>query len=337
MSPISVVAIIVNYKSAKLTLRALEALDVERKNPELDLRVVVVENDSGDAQVLARGIEERFSELAMLALSPKNGGFGAGNNFGLRYAHDAGLRPRYVHFVNPDTEVRPGAVLELVRFLEAHPKAGIAGGAFEHEDGTPWRIGFRFPSWLSELEGGAHLGLVSRILRNYIIARDMGEREERIDWPSGASMMFRRTVLESVGGFDEEFFLYFEEIDLCLRAHDAGWECWYVPQSTVMHVRGQSTGVTSLDQKPKRLPGYWFESRRRYFVKHHGARYAALADLALLAGSAVGMAKDVVRGTPLTPYFMRDLIRHSVILRRNRQPISPSREYLLPALSGGLT
>lgn len=107
-----------------------------------------------------------------------------------------------------------------------------------------------------------------------------------MDWASGASLLCRRQVLETVGGFDEGFFLYFEEVDLCRRIGQAGWERWYVPASRVMHLQGAST--------QRRLPRHWFESRSRYFSKHHGRLYARLADVAALLGNAVGVMKDVL-------------------------------------------
>src|SRR3972149_2754823 len=115
---IEVVTIIVNYKSAPLTAAALASLRCERSCPEIDLRVIVVENDSGEGDVLAANIAADFSDFASLVMSPGNGGFGSGNNFGLRHIQEIGLNPSYVHFLNPDTEVHPGAVRELVRFLE---------------------------------------------------------------------------------------------------------------------------------------------------------------------------------------------------------------------------
>jgi GT2 family glycosyltransferase len=239
-----------------------------------------------------------------------------------------------VHFLNPDTEIKPGAVLALVRFLEAHSRAGVASGSFEHQDGTLWPIAFRFPSPAGELEAGCRLGIVSRLLRERSVPRTMGSQPEQIDWCSGASMMLRREVLETVGGFDEAFFLYFEEVDLCLRIKAAGWECWYVPESRVMHVRGQSTGVTVLEQAPRRLPPYWFESRRRYFVKHHGPAYAALADAAFLLGNGVGQLKDTLKRVPRTPFLLRDLARESVFWPRHRQKLEPARCYVLPTHSG---
>jgi N-acetylglucosaminyl-diphospho-decaprenol L-rhamnosyltransferase len=326
--PISVAVAIVNYKSAALTLRALESLRTELSHPELSVRAIVVENASGDEQVLAREVPARFSDFASLVLSPVNGGFGAGNNLAVRYAYDLGHPPDYVLCLNPDTEVRPGGVLELVRFMESHPRAGIAGSRFEHADGSEWPIAFRFPGPLSELEAGCVLGVVSRLLSKHAVAREMGPEPDQVDWLPGASMMLRRELLESIGGFDESYFLYFEETDLCMRARAAGFETWHVPQSRVMHIRGQSTGVTALDEKPRRLPRYWFESRRRYYVKNHGLAYAALADLAFLGGGSVGWLKRLVKRQDNTPYMLRDLVRESVVWPHNRAELAPERCYV---------
>jgi N-acetylglucosaminyl-diphospho-decaprenol L-rhamnosyltransferase len=326
-NPIEVAVIIVNYRSADLTLRALEALEVEARAPELKLTAVVVENASGDEAKLREGIP-RFEHFARLVVSPVNGGFGAGNNLGLRTLLASGAQPRYVHFLNPDTVAREGAVLALVQFLEAHPQAGAAGSQFEEADGTPWRVAFRFPTPLGELEGGACIGPLSRLLKQHKVALDVGEEPQEVDWLSGASMMFRRAVLDQIGGFDEAYFLYFEETDLCLRAKEAGFQIWYVPASRVMHVRGQSTGVTARTDKPKPLPRYWYESRRRYFAKNHGFAYAAAADVAYLAGNAIGSVRHAIEGLPRPPRMLRDFVRESVLLRRNRRAIAPEQSRL---------
>ncbi len=326
-APIAVAVVIVNYRSAELALRALASLAAEHQHPELALEAVVVENASGDEARLRAGMAP-YAHFARLAVSPVNGGFGAGNNLGVRELFAAGSRARYLHFLNPDTVVRPGAVLTLARFLEQRSRAGAAGSRFEHEDGTPWPIAFRFPTPLGEIESGASLGVVSRLLKAHTVSRELGDTPEQVDWLSGASMMVRRELLENVGGFDEAYFLYFEETDLCLRAKQAGWEIWYVPDSRVMHVRGQSTGVTALDQKPRRLPRYWFESRRRYFAKNHGLAYAAAADLAFLAGNGIGTLKRALRRSPNTPRLLRDFVRESVLLPQNRS-VAPARSSLL--------
>lgn len=325
--PIEVAVVIVNYRTAELTLRALAALAVESRRPELTLQVIVVENASGDEARLREGIAP-YASFARLLVSPVNGGFGAGNNLGVRSLLGDGVRPRYVHFLNPDTVPREGAVLELVRFLEAHPRVGAAGSQFEDDDGTPWRMGFRFPSPLGELEGGACIGPISRLLDKHKTALPLGVEPVSVDWLAGASIMFRREVLEQLGGFDEAYFLYFEETDLCLRTKAAGWEIWYVPASKVMHIRGQSTGVTAINVKPKRLPRYWYESRRRYFVKNHGYGYAAVADLAYLAGNAIGSLRHALEGRPRPPRLLRDFVRESVLFAKNRGPVAPAQRGL---------
>ena len=146
-------------------------------------------------------------------------------------------------------------------------------------------------------------------------------------------MMVRRETIESIGGFDEGYFLYYEETDFCMRARRAGWQCWYVPGSRVMHALGHSTGVSTPRNQPSRLPGYWFESRRRYFFKNHGLGYAAAVDLAATVGSLLGTLKRRMRGEMGRPFYVRDLLRHSVLLARNTRAAGSPRH--LPCLSGG--
>jgi hypothetical protein len=218
--------------------------------------------------------------------------------------------------------------------MERHPRAGLAGSRIEHPDGSDWPIAFRFPTFLSELEAGASVGLLSRLLSKYVVAREMGREPQQADWLCGAAFMARRQMLERIGGFDESYFLYFEEIDLCMRARSAGFECWHVPQSRVMHIRGQSTGVTVLDQKPRRLPRYWFESRRHFYVTHHGRAYAAVADLASLGGNSIGLVKRALTRQPGTPHLIRDLIRESVLFPGVHRRLTPPRCYVPRASAG---
>jgi GT2 family glycosyltransferase len=216
----------------------------------------------------------------------------------------------------------------LVSFLEAHPSAGIAGSGIENADGSEWSIAFRFPTLLSELSGGLGTGLVSRLLRRWEVPQRMSRTAQPIDWVSGASMMVRPALLTAIGGLDENYFLYFEETDLCFRASKAGFSTWYVPQARVMHLEGQSTKVNERNVRPRRLPQYWFESRRRYFARNHGIRHAILIDIVALCARSVGWLKQVLLGRRHTavPYFIRDLLRHSVLWRRNRT-IAPLRTF----------
>ena len=121
---------------------------------------------------------------------------------------------------------------------------GIAGSSFENVDGSDWPFAFRFPSILSELEEGLQTGLVTRVFRSWVVTKQMSSVPQPIDWVPGASMMIRRAVVDAIGGLDENYFLYFEETDFCLRALKAGFPTWYVPESRVMHIAGQSSKIT---------------------------------------------------------------------------------------------
>jgi len=323
-----VAVVIVSYRSAALTVDCLRSLQGERLQPAMDLRVVVIDNASGDYPDIAAAVaREGWSDWVRLIEAPRNGGFAYGNNLGFAQA-EQWFEPHYFHLLNPDTRVKPGAVRELLDFLEHTPSAGIAGSSFENGDGSDWPIAFRFGSPLSELESGLGLGLVSRWLQRWRVARVMDKTAQPIDWCAGASMMLRRVLLERVGGMDERFFLYFEETEFCWRAGRAGFQTWYVPASRVIHIAGQSTKLTERDAAPKRLPDYWFESRRRYFQLTLGLPLALLTDLLTLAAGALGQIKLTLQGRrhEIVPKYLTDVWRHSAWHRKNRAlpaPLTP--------------
>ncbi len=319
MPTAEVAVVIVTYKSAQLAIDCLRSVDSERAAPGTTIRAIVVDNASGDASAIEQVVAARgWSSWVKLLSAPKNGGFAYGNNLGIEAAYARG-QPDYVYLLNPDTEVRPGAIGTLVRFLEAHPDVGIAGSSFETHDGSDWPIAFRFPSLLGELEAGLQFGLATRVLQRWVVATKMSRSAQPIDWISGASMLIRPAVLEAIGGLDENYFLYFEETDFCFRARRAGFPTWYVPESRVMHIAGQSTAVTDERRGPRRLPSYWFESRRRYFATTFGVPGAIAIDIVALVAHLLGSLKRMVlrRPTPM-PHFIRDLFRHSVLWPRNR-------------------
>lgn len=329
MTSIEVAVVIVTYKSAQLTINSLRSVHAERATSGLDIRAVVVDNASGDLPVIEKAASDNdWSAWVTCVLAPMNGGFAYGNNLGIQRAYASGP-PAYVHLLNPDAQVRPGAINTLVRFMETHPEVGIAGGSFENLDGSDWPFAFRFPSILGELDARLEFGLVTRLLRHWVVPRIMTKVAQPVDWVCGASMMIRPAVFASIGGLDENYFLYFEETDFCFRAKRAGYSTWYVPQSRVMHISGQSTKVDERNAAPKRMPSYWFESRRRYFTVTHGVRGAMIVDLVALSAHALGWLKRVLlfRTRTAIPHFLRDLARHSVLRPRNRR---------LPAFRGSI-
>jgi N-acetylglucosaminyl-diphospho-decaprenol L-rhamnosyltransferase len=319
MRSFDVAVVIVTYRTADLTIACLRSLQKEHQaSEEITVRAVVVDNASGDAAVIRSALEaEGWQSWVTLIEAPVNGGFAYGNNLGAQHAY-AEKSPDYVYVLNPDTEVRPGAIGSLVRFLEASPQVGIAGGSFEHVDGRLWPIAFRFPTIVSELSHGLQIGIVSRLLQRWTVARPMIQLTQPIDWICGAAMMIRPAVFDRIGGFDENYFLYFEETDFCNRARQAGYATWYVPESRVMHIMGQSTKVTDEKAVLQRFPAYWFQSRRRYFAVTFGVVHAMVIDLVAVLANCLGLMKRLALRRPGVPYYIRDLIRHSVLWPRNR-------------------
>jgi N-acetylglucosaminyl-diphospho-decaprenol L-rhamnosyltransferase len=312
--------VIVNYQTASLTLDGLASLVAEYQHG-LEMRVVVVDNASGDDSlaVLQQGLTAlQNPDWIQVEAMPRNDGFAYGNNVVLRQAMAANSPPDYILLLNPDAAVREGAIAPLIQFLDDHPQAGLVGSRLEDPDGTPQTSAFRFPSIWSELDHGLRLGVVSRLIQHRRLAMPIVMEPCLSDWLAGASLMIRREVLSSAGLFDEDYFLYFEEVDFCHRAQQTGWECWYIPESRVVHLVGQSTGVTDTRRSPQRMPQYWFESRRRYFLKFHGAFYTALADLLWMTGFALWRLRRWVFSKPDSdpPYFLWDFFRNSLWAKR---------------------
>ncbi len=311
--------IIVNYRTAGLVIDCLKSLVPEVASLP-GTRVIVVDNASGDgsADRLATAVRaEGWSSWAELMPLERNRGFSAGNDAALQELQRAPEPPEWLLLLNPDTVVRPGALERLLHFGDQRPEVGIVGSRLEDPDGTPQWSAFRFPGALSTLEETVNLGVVTRLLRRWRIVHDPADAPHACDWVAGASMLVRHEVLETVGLLDEGYFLYFEEVDFCLRAARAGWRCWYEPASRVVHLVGQSTGVTDVKRGRRRLPTYWFDSRRRFFLKNYGPLRALVVDATFVLGSLLGEAIRVARGkaSHLPERFLGDFLRNSVFVR----------------------
>lgn len=305
-----VLTIVLNYRTPELTIRSVEA--ALREMDGLEGGITVVDNDSGDGsfEKLTQAVRERGWNRVRVLQSGRNGGYGAGNNFGVRQGLPDGSSPDYVYILNSDAFPEPGAIRVLVAHLEAHPKVGFAGSRLHGEDGAYHQTAFRFPTVFSEFEHAAATGPISRLLKRYIVALPESEHAQEVDWLAGASLMVRHSVFEETGGFDERFFLYFEETDLSLRARRAGWLSVYLPESRVMHIGSVSTGMKSW----KRVPPFWFDSRLWYFTKNHGVLYAAMATLAHVVGALIRRFRRLFQTTRSEEpeRFLGDLVLHAL-------------------------
>jgi N-acetylglucosaminyl-diphospho-decaprenol L-rhamnosyltransferase len=264
---------IVNTNSRELLLACLETLR------GTDAEIVVLDNASEDGSVDA--VRERFPDVRVLAQDFR-AGFGANHNTVIRSTGG-----RYVYVLNEDTTAGDWAFERIVEYLDAHPHVAALGPRLVYPDGRLQDSAWRFPTPLVSTLGLLTVGKLG-------VKQSHGDSARAVDWVMGAALVLRREALEKVGLFDEEFFLYSEEVDLQFRLRQAGWEVHYFPDATVTHHESQF----SADIPERRINEMW-RSRHRYWRKHHsgtGARVAALATGGQYAVRAA--AAPLVRRSP---------------------------------------
>lgn len=247
--------------------------------------------------------------------SGRNGGFGFGNNVGIRRGLASTEPAEYFYLLNSDAFPAEDAVKVLIDFMDAHPAVGLAGSYIHGVDDVPHETAFRFPSLQGELVERVSFGPLTRWLDDYVVALPIPTDTVRVDWLAGASMMIRRKVFDAVGLFDETFFLYYEEVDLCRRALLKGWPTYYVPASRVAHVGSASTGMKD---RSRRLPGFYLDSRAYYFRKSHGAAYLAGANAAWISGQLVRLLRSRIERKSFDdpPSLLGDFLRHAAGMNR---------------------
>jgi hypothetical protein len=258
--------VVVSFNTARLLEGCLAALERSlAASPGLEARVVVVDNASPDGSTDL--VRRRFPSVELRQLD-RNVGFAAANNLVLRE-----LSSPIALLLNPDTEVIGDAPAALIRFLRAHPRAGVVGGRLVYGDGAFQHSCFAFPTLaMSFLDFFPlnHRLINSRLNGRY--PRRWYEQPFRIGHPLGAAMAVRRTALDQAGLMDEGFFMYCEEVDLCRRIGAAGWEIWYTPDATIVHHEAQATR-----QFRGEMLLQLHKSRFRFFGKHYPPLYGQAA------------------------------------------------------------
>ncbi len=246
---------IVNHNGRETLLPLLAALERDRAED-----VVVLDNASEDGSVAA--VRERFPDVRLIE-QPFRAGFGANHNRVIRETDG-----RYVALLSHDAEPEPGALGALLSFADAHPRAAVVAPRLVYPDGRPQPNGWRFPS-----PAVAALGTFT--LSRAGVVQSGGDEPRRVDWAMGAALLLRREALDQVGLFDEAYFMFSEETDLCLRLAREGWETWFEPGATVVHHDSALRG----DAGRERIAEEW-RSRHRYWRSNYsgaGARVAAAA------------------------------------------------------------
>ncbi|HVG00064.1 MAG TPA: glycosyltransferase [Chloroflexia bacterium] len=244
--------------------------------------VLVVDNASTDGS--AEMVRRDFPAVRLVPL-PRNLGFSGGNNAGIMAA-----RGKYVLLLNPDTVALPGSIASMAAYMEAHEEVGIVGPRLLNPDGTLQPSRRRFPTLLTALVESTPLqrwlGSMPAIRRFYMLDVPEGETQQ-VDWLSGAALLCRREALSQAGLFDPGYFMFSEEVDLCKRVKDAGWEIVYVPSAEIVHYGGQSTGQAVAARHID-----FNTSKARYFRLHEGGTIGRLVRLYLLATYAVQTASE---------------------------------------------
>lgn len=269
-----------------------------------DFEIIVVDNASVDGTPAV--VAQEFPS-ARLIVNRDNSGFARACNIGV-----AASRAPFILLLNPDTVASPEAVRILLDFLEQHPKAGVVGARLLDPSGRPlqsmadrpslWRLALDKP--LAVLaQGAGPTGALRRLAGALSAKYCLPDHPCRAAIVGGAAFCSRRAAWELVGGFDEAFFLYCEDADLCLRIARAGWEVWHVPEAVVLHQSGASFAGDLERQKRE-----YYASLRYFFRKHNGVVATCLLDTAL----------RLYRGLRLYRWFGRDRIGRPFTATQNR-------------------
>lgn len=231
--------IVINYNTADLLLHCLSSIETQEG---ISSEIFVIDNASTDSS--PHMIASRFKSVRLIANS-QNVGFSCANNQALQMA-----KGRYLLFLNPDTEVKPGAFGNAIHYMENNQKVGLAGLRLVNPDGSPQQsMEYRYP-------GQRHA------------AGQLSDLPGSIAWVAGAAMIARRELLEQTQGFDERYFLYAEDVDLCVSARKIGWEIGFIEDAVVVHWGGQSErGATSASFWRKK-----FSAELIFFTKHYSPK-----------------------------------------------------------------
>jgi GT2 family glycosyltransferase len=257
----------------------------------IEFEVIVSDNGSSDGSI--EFIHKNYPQVRLIE-NGRNLRFSKGNNVGIRTSHG-----EYVLILNPDTIIHEGALEGIVAFADKHPEAGAFGCRVLNSDGTYQGCIWPFPTprseWIRAL-GLRPLGFVSEAFHPGAYLKWKGGTERAVGYPAGCFILVRGELLKRLGGFDEQFFYYYEETDLCRRIWNLGYSVLYTPEVSITHLWGQST--------TKKFPAIGFAIDRQvtrylYFYKHYGHRGARSARRSMLAALFVrrvaGTLQQIVR------------------------------------------
>ncbi|MBN8429470.1 glycosyltransferase family 2 protein [Microbulbifer salipaludis] len=295
-APLKLAVVIVNYCTPDLVQDCLKSLVPQLSG--LNAQAIVVDNASGDHSIellehWLKSCPAGFSTKIRLCASSVNGGFSAGNNFGMSQ-----VEAEYYLLLNSDTIVRPGAISLLLSRMEGDRTIGALGPRLEYLDGQQQVSRFRRRGVTSELIRGAQIDLVTKLLKSKNTPIELNEPDQELDWVSFACVLLRSDIVTQIGRMDESFFMYFEDIEYCLRIKRAGYSIKQELDARVVHLRGGTSSVKKNGNARKRVPAYFYQSRSRYFLLLGGRPKLFAANLAWCAGRILRYSKCLLGRAP---------------------------------------
>jgi len=276
--------IIVSWNVAELLTACLNSIYAHNERSRI-LEVIVVDSASADETLAV--VRERFPQVTLLPQA-ENVGFTRGNNIGLRAA-----RGDYLFLLNPDTELSADVVEVLAAYLDENPQVGIVGPKTLNTDRTYQSTRRRFPTLSLELRESLWLAphLFDLPPSHYSLDNPSPDTTHPVDWVQGSALMIRRVLYDQIGGMDEGFFMFSEEVDWCKRAADHHWKIAYIGSTHIIHHGGKST-----EQAGARSHIYYQTSKIRYFRKHHGALQAGILRLYILLNYGIQWIIESMKG-----------------------------------------
>lgn len=294
--------VVVNWNTCKLLERCLTSLASERRT--LGLEIVVIDNGSIDG---SQDLVRNMFPWVRLIVNRDNRGYSTANNQGIEASSG-----RYVFLLNSDTEVEAGALRALIQFGDANPSAGIIGPQLINSDGSLQPSGGRFPTPLSTVAALFGLHRLTRRPR-YGTRRDYSTPAV-VDEVSGAALLVRREAIGQVGGLDESFAWGYEDLDLCRRVVQAGWQVLYLPGARIRHEWGGSRQMAPAATVLSAIAG-----RRHYFIKHHGSASGKLVMSATLVSQVMRSAIFALGGLGDRRLRARATIEWEIVRRMRRR------------------
>lgn len=278
LNPPDLSVVILNWNARPYLVACLKSILEQQWRHKIETIVVDNHSQLDDSVVV---VKRDFPGVTLIE-NPHNSGFGAGNNLGWQKS-----RGRYLLFLNPDTIVEEGALDTLLDWMEAHPEVGALGPRMTFPDGELQHSSRAFPSFGAGLFRNSFLGRLwpnNPWSRGYLMADADRTQERAVDWLSGSAILARREALQAIntgpGPWDEDFFMYCEDIDLCYRLMLRGWPRFYVPAATIQHHIGKSSDFAQGKSIRRHHSAMWLFYRKHY-AKGFGLLLAPVAALGI--------------------------------------------------------